>query len=234
MVAVQGARRGLSFALRPNPRAHGGNEVMAANLQVLLDHRPAANVSPVNFRLVETPYSDSRAGTGAGQASVSLARPLHARAAERREILRQAPGVGRSHARGHGRRRRGLGEPELQEGRRRRRDGRVAALRARRRARPAGDRREGDPDPGLSRTGWHAGRHRVVRSQQDHRAQGGRNGARLGGDRSRRLRRRPTGARGQRPRGRHCRRNRKMRLRRRRSSATPPASTTSRRSSPRS
>ena len=28
---------------------------MAANLQILLDHRPAANVSPANFRLVETP-----------------------------------------------------------------------------------------------------------------------------------------------------------------------------------
>ena len=108
--------------------------------------RPSEHVSPANFRIVETPVPAPGSRTGAGQAQVSVARPLHARPAERREVLRQTPGGGRGHAGRDGRRRRGVRQPALQARRRRCRHGRLAALRAQRRSRPAGGRRQGDPD----------------------------------------------------------------------------------------
>ena len=185
---------------------------MPTNTQILLDHRPTGKVSPANFRVVETPVSDARAGRSAGAPYIPVARPVYARAAQRREILRQAAGSRRGDGRGHGRPGRGLEQSALLSGRRCRRHGRLAALFAKRRRDLKGRRREGDPDPGLSRPGRHARRHRLVRLEQDHRAEGGGNGAGLRRDRRGRFGRGPIGEDRRRAAGGHRRRPGEMRL----------------------
>ena len=208
---------------------------MASNLQILLDHRPTDKVSPANFRIVETPDSDAGAGRGAGASSLPVARPLHARAAQRREILRQAAGDRRGDGRRHGRRVvEASNNPRFKAGDAVVGMGGWQLYSLSDGATLQGRRRQGDPDPGLSRPGRHARRHRLVRPEQDHRAE----------DRARRcsFRRRP--ARSARSsasspsspaRGRSAspaaRRNAPTPSR---NSATTPASTTSRRISPRS
>ena len=178
--------------------------------------------------------SDAGAGAGRGAPPLSVARPLYARPDERREILRRAAAARRDDGRRHGRRSRRLREPALQAGRFRRRHGRLAALRAERRARPQQGRREGDSAAGLSRPARHARRHGVVGPQQDHRAQGGRDG-RWSPRRPARSARWSASSPSSPARGRSAspaaRRNASMRPT---SSATTPASTTSRRASPRS
>ena len=61
--------------------------------------------------------------------------------------------------------------PRFQSGRRGRRHGRLAALFAERRRDLESRRRQGGADPGLSRPARHARRHRLVRPEQDHRAE---------------------------------------------------------------
>ena len=133
----------------------------------------------------------------------------------------------------NGRRGRRLEQSALQARRFRRRHGRLAALRPQRRARSHRRRRQEDSPSGLSRAGGHARRHRLVRPQQDHRPEGGRDGRRLRRDRRGRLGGRATCEDRRRARRRHRRRRRQMRLCDRANSATTPASTTSRRVSPR-
>ena len=166
---------------------------MPTNTQILLDHRPTGKVSPANFRIVETPVSAPGPGRSAGPPHVPVARPVYARAARRREILRQAAGGRGGDGRRNGWHCRGLQHSPLQAGRRRCRHGRLAALFAKRRQGPARRRREGGADPGLSRPGRHARRHRLVRLEQDHRAEGGGNGAGLRRDRRGRFGRGPIG-----------------------------------------
>ena len=135
--------------------------------------------------------SDAGAGAGRGAPPLSVARPLHARPDERREVLRRAAAARRDDDRRHGRRSRRLREPALQAGRFRRRHGRLAALRAERRARPQQGRCESGSVAGLSRPARHARRYGLVGPQHDHRAQGGRDGAGHRGDRRGRLGGRP-------------------------------------------
>ena len=207
---------------------------MAANLQVLFDNRPTAKVSPSNFRIVETPVPTPGPGQVLVRTSVSVARSLYARPAQRRQILRDAAGARRGDAEAA---RSAIVEasdnPKFKVG-----DAVVGMGGWQRYALSDGRglqrrRRQSDPDPGLSRPGRHAGRHRLVRPQQDHRAEGRRDGAGLGGDRRGRLGGRPA-RQARAARGRSgspaARRNAPMRWT---SSATPPASITSRRISPR-
>ena len=207
---------------------------MSLNKQIVLDSRPTEKVSPANFRLVEAPLPDAGPGRSAGASPLSLARPLHARPAQRREILRQAAGTGRDDGRRNGRRGRRLEQSALRAGRFRRRHGRLAALWPQRRARSQRVDAKAIPlqaylgpvgMPGV--TAWYglnkiiapkAGE-TVARLRRDRRG-------RLGGRPARQARRRA----GDRRRGRRG----EMRLCDRASSATTPASTTSRRASPRS
>ena len=80
---------------------------------------------------------------------------------------------------------------------------------------------------GLPRRGRHAGRHRLVRADEDHRAQGRRDRRRQRRQRRGRQRGRPAGQGARLPRGRHRRRRRQVRLRGATNSASTPASTTS-------
>ena len=187
---------------------------MASNLQVLLDHRPTGKVSPANFRLVETPIPTPGPGEvlvrhsflsldpymrGRLNDAKSYAKPQEIGAVmggdaagivEASNNPRFHPGdavVGRG----------GWQRYSLSDG-----------------AMLAGRRRQGGADPGLSRLARHARRHRLVRPEQDHHAEGGGNGARLGGDRRGRLGRRPARQARRRADGRHRRRPGEMRLRR--------------------
>ena len=83
---------------------------MSVNKQIVLDSRPTEKVSPANFRAQESPMP--RAGEGADRRAppLSLARPLHARPAQRRQELRQAAGARRGDGRRRGRRGRGIEE----------------------------------------------------------------------------------------------------------------------------
>ena len=117
-VSLRAARQAPLTRRRPLP----------TNLQVLLDHRPTDKVSPANFRVVETPVPTPGPGQVLVRQTFLVARPVYARQAQRREVLRQASGSRRGHAGRRRRRRRGLEQSAFQARRRGRRHGRLAAL----------------------------------------------------------------------------------------------------------
>ena len=186
---------------------------MASNLQILLDHRPTDKVSPANFRVVETPVPTP----GPGEVLVrhtflSLDPYMRGRLSDAKSYAKpqevgEVMGGGTvgvveasNNPRFH------PGDPvvgmggwqlySLSDG---------AMLRV--------VDAEVDPDPGLSRSGRHARRHRLVRPEQDHRAEGGRNGAGLRGDRRGRLGGRAARQARRGADGRHRRGSGEMRLR---------------------
>ena len=188
---------------------------MAANLQVLFDHRPAANVSPVNFRLVETPIPTP----GPGQVLVrhqflSLDPYMRGRLSDAKSYAKPQE-VGQVMQGGT------VGVVEASENPSFKKGDAVVGMGGWQRY-ALGDGRDlraidakaipiqaylGPVGmPGV--TAWY-GLNKIIAPKA------WRNGARLGGDRGRRLCRRAIGARGRRPRGRHRRRKGKMRLRRR-------------------
>ena len=143
---------------------------MPTNTQVLLDHRPTDKVSPACFRIVETPVP----APGPGEVLVrhtflSLDPYMRGRISDAKSYAKPQE-VGRGDGRRHGRRRGGLEQSALQGRRRGRRHGRLAALFAERRR----DFRVVDakaiPIQAYLGPARHAGSHRVVRPQQDHRA----------------------------------------------------------------
>ena len=174
-----------------------------------------------------------RAGAGRGAPPLSLARSLHARPAERREVLRRAAAARRDDGRRHGRRGRRLRESALQAG-----DvvvgmGGWQRLCAERRARPATSSTRRRSAPGLSRRGRHARRHGLVRAstRSSRRRRARRCSSPRRPARSARWSASSPSSPGARAVG-DRRRRREMRLCDATSSATTPASTTSRRASP--
>ena len=206
---------------------------MTNNKQIVLDSRPTDKVRPANFRLVEAPLPTP----GPGEVLVrhhylSLDPYMRGRLSDARSYakpqeLGAVMGGGRS-ARSSPRTIRGF-KPAISSsawaagGSTAVSDGRDLTRR----------RRQDDSPASLSRPGRHARRHRLVRPQQDHRAEEGRDGRRLRRHRRGRLGRRA--AREDRGRARRRRRRRRRRNAPMRStnSASTPASITSRRVSPR-
>ena len=60
------------------------------NRQVLLASRPQGAVTEQNFRIVDAPLPRARRRRGAGEERVAVARSVHARPDERREVVRAA------------------------------------------------------------------------------------------------------------------------------------------------
>ena len=89
---------------------------------------------------------------------------------------------------------------------------RLAGVRPFRWRRPQQGRCDACADVGVPRRAGHAGRHRLVWPEQDLHAQGGRDGAGVGGQRGGRVGRGPTGEDRWLPCRRHRRRSREMRL----------------------
>ena len=87
------------------------------NRQVLLASRPQGEVTESNFRIVDAPVGEPGDGRSAGQERVALARSVHARPDERREVLRPAGGDRRSDGRADRRRGRRVEASALSRGR---------------------------------------------------------------------------------------------------------------------
>ena len=202
---------------------------MAANLQVLLDNRPTGKVSPANF-VVSKPRLRRR-GRGRFWCAISSCRstPICAAGSATRNPTLLPRRSARLWAAARSALLRPPTIPASRPGDAVVGMGGWQRYRVERRARPERGRRQGDPDPGLPRPAWHARRNRLVRPQQDHRAEGRRDRAGVGRDRRGRFRGRPTRQRCGRARRRDRRAVRTNAPMPSRSSATPPASITSRR-----
>ena len=145
---------------------------MARNLQVLLDHRPTEKVSPTNFRLVETPIPTP----GPGEVLVrhtflSLDPYMRGRLSDAKSYAKPQE-VGAVMGGGT------VGIVEASNNPRFRVGDAVVGMGGWQRyelsdgSDAEGGRRQGGPDPGLSRISWHARRHRLVRPEEDHCAEG--------------------------------------------------------------
>ena len=91
------AGRAARFPRPPNrihsrPRNSRKDAAMSVNKQLVLDSRPADKVAPVAFPARRGADAQARRGRDSRAQSFSLARSLHARPAQRRQILRQAAG----------------------------------------------------------------------------------------------------------------------------------------------
>ena len=178
---------------------------MAANLQVLLDHRPTGKVSPANFRFVEAPVP----APGPGQVLVrhsflSLDPYMRGRLNDAKSYAAPQE-VGAVMGGGT------VGVVEASNNPRFKPGDAVVGMGgwqryfAQRRRGTERGRRQGHPHPGLPWPGRHARRHGLVRPQQDHRAEGRRDRAGLGRNRRGRFRGRPA----RQARGRAGRRDRR-------------------------
>ena len=138
---------------------------MPTNTQVLLDHRPTDKVSPANFRIVETPVP----APGPGEVLVrhtflSLDPYMRGRLSDAKSYAKPQE-VGAVMGGGT------VGIVEASNNPRFKAGDAVVGMGGWQRyslsdgGGSQGGRREGDPDPGLSRAGRHARRHRVVRPQ---------------------------------------------------------------------
>ena len=144
---------------------------MAANLQVLLDHRPTDKVSPANFRVVEAPVP----APGPGEVLVrhqflSLDPYMRGRLSDAKSYAKPQE-VGAVMGGGTVGIVEASNNPRFKAGRRGRRHGRLAALFAeRRRGLNVVDAKAIPIQAYLGPVGM-PGRHRLVRPQQDHRAE---------------------------------------------------------------
>ena len=232
--ASRGVAAAVPGVLSGSSRQPARRSPMTANAQILFDNRPSDKVSPANFRKVETPMPKP----GDGEVLVkhkflSLDPYMRGRLSTAKSYASAAgiglgdAGAARSACRG------------VQQSRGSSPATRSSAWAAGSLIRSATARicdvvdAKTIPIQAYIGAARHARRHRLVRAQQDHRAEGRRDGASSPPPPARSARSSASlRASRRRPCRRHRRRAGEMRLCRRRSSATTPASTTNRRVSP--
>ena len=186
------------------------------NKQVLLASRPEGRVTEENFRIAEAPLGEPEARRGPRPERVAVARSVHARPDERREVLRRAGADRRGDGRPDRRQRDRVARPGLCSRRQGADAARLAALRRRESLGAPQDRCAARARLVLPRRPRDARHHGVVRPVRHRPAQSRRDARRFRGVGRGRERRRPAREDRRLPRRRHRGRPREVRLRRHR------------------